>query len=1750
MGKFRKIKKVAKSYLVLFVLCVWTISGFQQILKNFNSAKEAKAAPGIRAKTVQIWAGMYPGDGLGGQNSNTNLSFSPQSFKLAESGVTIKNAFLIFEAQLNGSADRGNTTGHILAFDACLAPCTPDPWTGVDRVEDNQNATVLQYQDVTGGHYVRLLFNVTAENQLASYNGGGNIMNFAVGYRFNNAATALTIDSAKAKLFLTYTYDDTSANITNTVIYPLESTEAGAQGSKPTAVSSGCTRDSTCPTFTYNMNISEFSERVSQWFEVGGMNTGNAATDVARNINIQGTDIDSSTFFLEAAQGSAQSSWSEAWWSGVQGFTENATQTLEHFHSGGTQHIIGGEVFETYIASSTATTKTKTVSFPIGVIANDITTTGIDYTGQTTVYFAESGISIKKAWIRILMSGNEATTAFNVSLSTKVGNNATSTARTYSLNTGATNIVELGKIYHLIPNSDYAELEAANASLGKNVIVAFQSANAEIEGVSAELMITYTYSADTGGYLTSLSLFAGQSTTTGNSQSVTINNALTSVFPESTGRKTILAAALRANYSLSDSDGAVPTANGLYDANLSTTTPSCSNSYASDADNANAYHEFYKLVTSALNTADNQSYSVCYTNNGHGDTSAGAKMGGWLIYTYQWDAPSNFEQSAYRFFENIDSTEVGNPLAAQDTPITLSSSGQIFRLRILLHNNGGQLPINGQFFKLQFSEKIGGVCSSYSDITTTTVIAFYNNTSVNDGDPLIPTSTDPIHGSPPHTIVNQTYEELNSFTNSQSAINFNQDGKWDFALYDNGAPGGRTYCLRVVQENGNLLTYSVTPEITTVSAPYLTQRGFICENDDGIDVNSNTTSTSENSTLTMEKGERAVFRVQVDNTGNLATTTNFYLEWATTTASCSLSMSWQQLTATSEISWSQGISGANQDQLSSSKISGGQGTFTNGVWVEGTNNTGNFNLSSSTFSEFGFMIHTANAIASTTYCLRLNQAGNPLNNYANFGSLFIVSNPVKKFSKDSVTSLPSSTTDLTYYLDNIGYQRVLTADDLRDSITSNNSIPVFLFARKNTNNTDAITITWEGQSSTSTVSKPVYLQIWNGTSWITLKSNNGSSQNTDFTLSGWKIGSNYYDAENWVYVRVYQESGSQTLRTDLIEISFQPPITISGTIYTDEGNTTSTAGSIISLAVDGEFVASTTASQTNGSYSFSTLAPSTGTPITVFIDQAVGESGAVVTRYQGSGNISDLNIFVNYVILRHEDAGPISNQDIGHFDTDNPGGANVPFTVSAGPPFVLQLKTGHTLYVYSNKTYAPGWNVFTTFLKINSLGTLDAGNTTITVEGSGNAFVANGNFIAATSTMVFKGTATTTIPSITYYNLEINPPSGTPTFIFAAGTLTINNNFIATTSASSQATVDASTNNPSISVGGNFSIAQNQTFLAPGSLSVAGNWTNNGTFSHNNGTVTFNGTTQQTISGNLNGTSSFNILVFTNNSGSNNPFVPSIILNSSTTAATSSITTGSVKVQFLAGATFEFNNIQWNGQASTSRIFLRSSASSTQWYLKVNNPALVSYLDVQDSNASPGQGIDAEDGTNVNSGNNVNWFFVAPTVTTLDATNIRMKSATLNAQINLGDRPQVTLLFYWRQIGSPNWSTTTSQTATTSGNYNQAISGLTASTTYEFYAEIQWAAKTSQGGIKQFTTMPLTLSGNVTIAGNPAAGAKVWVVRDSDMSFIGWTTTTASGTYSIIVPTDNTVYLVAVDYFDSQNNKYYSSAKGIMFVGD
>ncbi|KKW12701.1 MAG: hypothetical protein UY51_C0001G0001, partial [Candidatus Jorgensenbacteria bacterium GW2011_GWB1_49_9] len=332
------------------------------------------------------------------------------------------------------------------------------------------------------------------------------------------------------------------------------------------------------------------------------------------------------------------------------------------------------------------------------------------------------------------------------------------------------------------------------------------------------------------------------------------------------------------------------------------------------------------------------------------------------------------------------------------------------------------------------------------------------------------------------------------------------------------------------------------------------------------------------------------------------------------------------------------------------------------------------------------------------------------------------------------------------------------------------------------------------------------------------------------------------------------------------------------------------------------------------------------------------------------------------------------------------------------------LTVGGTLFVATSTTFSisTGLNLTHASTTLTLYGTV-SGNGRLIYQ-SAAVFPLSG-----TISSVLRFDATNTDQSLaarTYGGqVEAVNTGGTARILtLAAGTYTFGSNLYLYASSTGNLTIDGSTNNATGTISGDlkylgggggseiitFSSApwtvvgaldiSNGSFTAPaGNFNLGGNYTNTGgTFTSNSGTLTLDGATPQTLAGTMDGGSAFNDLTITNNSGTNPDTSPSIIFTATSTVSTFTAVTASTTVRFQASSTFAFTNINWNGQASTSRVALRSSASPATWFLNANpgGSQTVSYVDAKDSNASVGDTIAAADGTNLNSGGNSNWDFV------------------------------------------------------------------------------------------------------------------------------------------------------------------------------
>jgi CSLREA domain-containing protein len=254
-------------------------------------------------------------------------------------------------------------------------------------------------------------------------------------------------------------------------------------------------------------------------------------------------------------------------------------------------------------------------------------------------------------------------------------------------------------------------------------------------------------------------------------------------------------------------------------------------------------------------------------------------------------------------------------------------------------------------------------------------------------------------------------------------------------------------------------------------------------------------------------------------------------------------------------------------------------------------------------------------------------------------------------------------------------------------------------------------------------------------------------------------------------------------------------MTVSGTVYTDEGVTNIGSGKTVRLVVNGRS-ANTATTNASGAYSIGTSLNS-GDALLVYVDGDATYKGTTVTVSNGA-NLAGLNIYSGksdgtgqaYLIVRHDNGGSLTNAlmstALGSYSD-----ADIKYSVAGGQ---LTVSDFNTLYVPGGHTFAPGNNTFLDAVKL--LGTLSAGSYTHRVRYNWDA--GGGTYTAGTSTLYFypRLGLTFTPGGSTYYNIDFdsynrfNTLGGnvtvSSTFIhrstdtFFAGTLTVGTRIITT----------------------------------------------------------------------------------------------------------------------------------------------------------------------------------------------------------------------------------------------------------------------------------------------------------------------------------------------------------------------------------
>jgi hypothetical protein len=151
-----------------------------------------------------------------------------------------------------------------------------------------------------------------------------------------------------------------------------------------------------------------------------------------------------------------------------------------------------------------------------------------------------------------------------------------------------------------------------------------------------------------------------------------------------------------------------------------------------------------------------------------------------------------------------------------------------------------------------------------------------------------------------------------------------------------------------------------------------------------------------------------------------------------------------------------------------------------------------------------------------------------------------------------------------------------------------------------------------------------------------------------------------------------------------------------------------------------------------------------------------------------------------------------------------------------------------------NTTVATTTNLIVTALTIDSNQTLDlaSGSRTLTLTSNSTPLTLNGTLTDTDDTLLFvPGSAgTVTIPSRSYYSVTFNGVGST--FRPGSSTLTVTEDLTVTNGI-----LDLNTNDP-IVVAKDVSFAGTISASASSAFTASGSWDNDGTFTHNNGTIT------------------------------------------------------------------------------------------------------------------------------------------------------------------------------------------------------------------------------------------------------------------------------------------------------------------------
>jgi len=285
---------------------------------------------------------------------------------------------------------------------------------------------------------------------------------------------------------------------------------------------------------------------------------------------------------------------------------------------------------------------------------------------------------------------------------------------------------------------------------------------------------------------------------------------------------------------------------------------------------------------------------------------------------------------------------------------------------------------------------------------------------------------------------------------------------------------------------------------------------------------------------------------------------------------------------------------------------------------------------------------------------------------------------------------------------------------------------------------------------------------------------------------------------------------------------------ISGTVYTNEAKSLDVgAGATVHLFVNGDDK-STVETTAGGAYTFSAVTNiAASDSVIVYLDGETVDGSTITLAVGASNAISTLDIITRRVSLEYRAGSSITNTDLNDVDEVDAGDEDG-LTIGGGT--ALTVGSSMELLVLSTYTFAPGANV--TAEKLHIKGTYTGAAETLELTGSGTGAcdavqaetrplcIDSGTFTTPATTK-FSGTGASYIEASKatndYDNLTLAPSGGSnPTYTLGtAGSQGVDVDGVLTVGdGTNLVTVNATANDPTINVNGNFILSDNTAWTA------------------------------------------------------------------------------------------------------------------------------------------------------------------------------------------------------------------------------------------------------------------------------------------------------------------------------------------------